>query len=178
MKLFKVFLSFFLIVLAVMIISRFFPHTYHVEKSVQIDRPLPEVFRYMADMRNWEKWSLWNREVDSTLYYFYNRRQDTLGARQYIRGELIGNGYFEITGFRRDSMLQFFLTFNHGDRTAQGTFLFAAAGPGSTHLTWVDQGDVGFNPIKRFMIPFVTGNTERTLNAGLLSIKAHIEGEK
>lgn len=175
MKLFKVFLSFFAIILGIIIISRFFPHTYKVEKSISINKPAHEVFAYMSNLKNWEEWSLWNRSVDSTLYYFYNQKQDTLGARQYIRGELIGNGYFEVKEYHKDSLLAFILDVNHGERTAAGTFLFKAETNGTSTLTWTDSGDVGGNPIKRFMIPFVTKNTATTLENGLASIKENIE---
>jgi hypothetical protein len=175
MKLFKIFLGFFLIVLSVIIVSRFFPHTYHVEKSIIINKPRQEVFGYMAHMKNWEEWSLWNKSIDSTLYYFYNLKQDTLGARQYIRAQLIGDGYFELTEFKRDSLLHFNLVVNKGDRTAAGTFLFTPVSANTTLLTWIDSGDVGFNPLKRFMIPFVTKSTAETLERGLLSIKTKIE---
>lgn len=176
MKLFKVFLSLFGIVLGIIIISRFFPHTYKVERSIEINKPVTEVFAYMSNLRNWEQWSLWNKSIDSTLYYFYNQKKDTVGARQYIRGELLGKGYFELKDYRKDSLLHFILVVNDGDRTASGTFLFTASGTNSSTLTWIDSDDVGFNPIKRFMIPFVTGNTAKTLDNGLASIKKNIEG--
>lgn len=175
MKLFKIFLGFFAIVLGIIIISRFFPHTYKVEKRITINKPVHEVFAYMSNMKNWEEWSLWNKSTDSTLHYFYNRKQDSLGARQYIRGELIGNGYFEVKQYHKDSLLHFTLIVNDGDRTAAGTFLFKAETNSTTTLTWIDSGDVGFNPVKRFMIPFVTGNTASTLESGLASIKKSIE---
>lgn len=175
MKLFKVFLSFFGIILGIIIISRFFPHTYKVEKSITINKPANEVFAYMSNLENWEQWSLWNKSVDSTLHYFYNKKQDTLGARQYIRGELIGNGYFEIKEFHKNSLLHFILVVNDGDRTAAGTFLFKAETNAASTLTWTDSGDVGFNPLKRFMIPFVTKNTATTLETGLERIKKNVE---
>jgi hypothetical protein len=175
MKLFKIYLSLFAIVLGVIIVSRFFPHTYHVEQSIEINKPKQEVFAYMSNLKNWEEWSLWNKSIDSTLYYFYNAKQGQLGARQYMRGELVGNGWFEIDEFTQDSLLHFKLIVNNGDRTSDGTFLFEAINETSTKLTWINSGDVGFNPLKRFMIPFVTKNTATTLQSSLTSIKNKLE---
>lgn len=174
MKLFKIYLSIFGIVFTIIIISRFFPHTYKVERSVMINKPQTEVFNYMKNLKNWETWSLWNKTVDSTLYYFYNNKFDTLGGRQYVRGEVIGNGVFEITNFITNKQIGFTLTVNGGDRTAAGTFIFEPKN-NQTNLIWVDSGDVGFNPLKRFMIPFVTKNTAVTLDAGLKNIKQQLE---
>lgn len=175
MKLFKIFLSLFLIVITIVVISRFFPHTYKVERSIEVNKPVSEVFAYMSNLHNWEEWSLWNKSVDSTLYYFYNQKHDTIGARQYIRGELVGRGFFEITSYKKDSTLGFFLNVGDSERTAAGTFFFKPLNANATVLYWTDSGDVGGNVIKRFMIPFVTKNTETTLDNGLQSIKKHIE---
>lgn len=178
MKLFKVFLSIFLIVISVLIISRFFPQTYFVERSIVINKPVEQTFAYMSNLKNWEQWSLWNKSVDSTLYYFYNNKFDTLGARQYMRGELLGKGVFEVDSFLQNQLLHFTLVVDDGDRTASGTFLFKPVNEQSTALHWIDSGDVGNNPLKRFMIPFVTKSTETTLDAGLASIKKCAENNK
>lgn len=178
MKLFKVYLIIFAVVIGVIIISRFFPHKYFVERSIVIDKPIEQTFGYMSNLKNWEQWSLWNKSIDSTLYYFYNNKFDTLGARQYLRGELLGRGVFEVDSFIHNQLLHFTLVVNDGDRTASGTFLFKSINPSSTSLHWIDSGDVGNNPIKRFMIPFVTKNTEATLDAGLASIKKCAESSK
>lgn len=175
MKLFKVYLIIFSIIATFVLVSRFFPHTYYVERTVTINKPVNETFAYLSNFRNWEQWSLWNKSVDSTLIFFYNKKQDTVGARQYFNGSLIGQGYFETTAYQKDQSLQFKLSVNRNDRSAAGTFLFKASNNNSTELHWIDSGDVGNNPIKRYMIPFVTKSTAETLDKQLASIKAQLE---
>ena len=175
MKLFKIYLIIFGIVFAFVMGSRFFPHTYHVERSIVINKPVSQTFAYLSNYKNWEQWSLWNKSVDSTLYYFYNKKQDTIGARQYFYGALLGQGYFETIGYKKDSSLQFILSVNRAERTAAGVFTFNAIDANTTELHWIDSGDVGNNPIKRYMIPYVTKNTATTLDNGLASIKAQLE---
>lgn len=175
MKLFKIYLIIFGVVFAFVMGSRFFPHTYHVNRSIVINKPVSQTFAYLSNYKNWEQWSLWNKSVDSTLYYFYNNIQDSIGARQYFYGALLGQGYFETIGYKKDSSLQFILSVNRAERTAAGTFTFKAIDANTTELHWIDSGDVGNNPIKRYMIPFVTKNTATTLDNGLASIKAQLE---
>lgn len=175
MKLFKIYLIIFSIVASVIIISRFFPHTYKVERNITINLPVAQTFAFMSNYHNWEQWSLWNKSIDSTLIFFYNRKQDTIGARQYFNGSLVGQGYFETTSYHKDTLLQFKLSVNREDRTAAGTFKFEALNANQTNLTWIDSGDVGNNPIKRFMIPFVTDNTAKTLDKALTNIKREAE---
>lgn len=175
MKLFKVYLIIFAVIISVIVVSRFFPHTYFVERSITINKPVAQTFTYMSNLKNWEQWSLWNKSVDSTLFYFYNNKFDTLGGRQYIRGKLLGRGVFEVDSFVQNQLLHFTLVINDGDHTAAGTFLFKPVTEQTTSLHWIDSGDVGGNPLKRFMIPFVTKSTEQTLDAGLASIKKQLE---
>jgi hypothetical protein len=72
-------------------------------------------------------------------------------------------------------MLRFKLTIEHGDMTSGGTLTFNALPQQRTELHWIDSGNVGANPLKRFMIPFVTPKTAETLDASLASIKKHLE---
>jgi hypothetical protein len=67
------------------------------------------------------------------------------------------------------------LSVNRAERTAAGVFTFKAIDANTTELHWIDSGNVGNNPIKRYMIPFVTKNTATTLDNGLASIKTNIE---
>ncbi|MCU0421600.1 MAG: hypothetical protein MUC81_02225 [Bacteroidia bacterium] len=129
----------------------------------------------MSDFKNWEKWSLWNKQVDPSLGYFYNKKSGVVGAKQYFYADKIGKGCFEITALTSDSALSFLLTINKSDHTANGTFLFNAENDSTTKLTWIDSGDVGDNPIKRFMIPLSKSNSEQNLDASLKQIKKVLE---
>lgn len=175
MKLFKVYIIIFSIVVTFVGVSRFFSPTYVVKETIVVNKPVQETFSYMSNLKKWEEWSLWNKSIDSTLFFFYTRRHDTLGGRQYISGERIGKGFMEITRYDRDKELAYKLKLNEGDIAANGSFTFTALPGNQTELAWIDSGDVGNNPIKRYMIPFVTKNTHQAFKDGLLRIKAAAE---
>lgn len=175
MKLFKVYLILFLIVGTFVGVSRFFPSTYQVQESIVVNKPIKQTFAFMGNMRNWETWSLWNKTLDSSLYVFYTPKPDTLGARQYLSGELIGRGFIEIIQYKLPSSLSYRITLREGEITANGTFRFKSVSPTQTQIMWIDSGDVGNNPIKRYMIPFVTKSTAETFRTGLARIKTAIE---
>src|SRR5262249_51315088 len=121
MKLFNVFLSFFIIVGLFFGISLFFPRTYKVERSITISKPVHEVFIYMNDLRNWQQWSAWNKSLDTSLYVFYGQRSDSLGGRQYFNGNLLGTGRFLINSYKTDEMLGYNLYMHGGEINANGT---------------------------------------------------------
>ena len=177
MKLFKIFLTIYLIIFGIVVISRFFPHTYSIERSIIINKPVHETFVFMSDFKNWEKWSLWNKSVDPSLGYFYNKKTGVVGAKQYFYADKLGKGHFEIIAITPDSSLSFILSINRNDHTANGTFVFTKESNNNTKLSWIDSGDVGNNPIKRFMIPMVKSNSEQNLDASLQQIKKVLESE-
>src|ERR1700741_1862629 len=124
MKLFKIYFILFAIVLAFVLGSRFFSPAYVVEETIVVNKPLKETFGYMSNLKNWEEWSLWNKSVDSTLIFFYNRAYDTLGATQYIAGSLIGKGSIKVVTFNPDKDFSYSLKMREGDITANGAFAF------------------------------------------------------
>lgn len=175
MKLFKVYLIIFSVVAVFVIGSRFFSPSYIVRETIVVNKPISETFAYLSNLKNWEQWSLWNKSIDSSLFYFYNRRFDTLGARQYITGNLIGKGFIETTHFDANKSLTYRMYMREGDMTANGVFTFAAINDTQTEIAWIDSGNVGNNPIKRYMIPFVTKSTAETFKQGLERIKGQLE---
>jgi hypothetical protein len=46
---------------------------------------------------------------------------------------------------------------------------------GKTQLSWVDEGDVGYNPIFRFLLPTKISGTEAGFEEGLVVIKQAAE---
>ena len=175
MKLFKIFLSLFVIVIGLYIVSLFFPHTYKVERSIVITKPKNEVYQFMSDFKNWEKWSLWNKQADSTLVYFYGNDGAKKDGRQYFWGAALGQGRFKFDTCITNEKLVYDLHMHAGEIKAKGTFLINGDSS-STTLSWLDSGDVGNNPIFRFMIPSKVTSTEKTFDDGLGRIKKMIEG--
>ena len=175
MKLFKVFLSFFLIVAILWGGSFFFPRTYKVERSISINKPAATVYGFMSNLRNWEQWSLWNKETDSTLHFFYGKRSDSTGGRQYFNGSLLGYGRFEIDSVYPDHFVKYDLYMHAGNVNANGLFRMESNGGNATILHWIDSGDVGNNPVYRYMLPSKINSTEKAFDEGLARIKKVLE---
>lgn len=174
MKLFKFYLSIFVFIGLFFGIALLFPHKYKFESSIEINKPVEETFAYMSNLKNWEQWSAWNKEMDTSLIFFYSRESNTLGARQYFTGNLLGKGRFIINNIKPNDFLSYNLYMHEGEIKANGTFYFIQKN-NTTQLTWVDSGDVGYNPIFRYMIPFKRSSTEAAFEEGLKRIKEKLE---
>jgi hypothetical protein len=175
MKLFKIYLIVAAIVIAFVGISRFFSPSYMVKETIVVNKPLTETFSYISNLKKWEEWSLWDKKLDSTLLFYYNTKYDTLGAKQYISGTLLGKGFIETIAYKKDTAIAYHMKMREGDMTANGIFELTALSSTQTQIAWIDTGNVGNNPIKRYLIPSVTKNTSQTFKDGLIRIKAAIE---
>jgi hypothetical protein len=175
MKLFKVFLSFFVLAGLFFGVSLFFPGKYKIEREVLIKQPVVVTYHFMQDFKNWHSWSAWNKTLDTSLYVFYGKHSESAEARQYFYGQMLGSGRFNFTTFIPNNVLSYNLYMHGGEASANGTFYFYALDSVTTRLCWVDSGDVGYNPIFRYMIPSKVSSTEKAFDEGLQRIKSALE---
>lgn len=178
MKFFNVFVGILGFFAILFIVSLFFPRKYLIKKSITIDKSVNETFDYLNNIKNWNDWSPWNTDLDSTLTFFYSKKDTGTGAVQYFRGNQIGMGSFKITNSQTNSVLAytFNLHFNEANFISGATFYFEPTG-NNTLLSWIDSGDVGYNPLHRFMLPAKIKSTEAAFAEGLNNIKKAAESK-
>lgn len=128
----------------------------------------------MNNIRNWKDWSPWNENLDSSMKTFYSRNSVGVGGTQYFNGNVVGVGHFQITHSDSLKSIQYILTINNGTMQSGGTFMFQPEG-NNTRLSWIDAGDVGYNPIHRYQLPFKSKATEKAFEDGLAAIKKAAE---
>lgn len=174
MKLFNIFLGIFLVIFFFVAVSWFLPHAYRIEKTTVVNRPLQQSFDYMNNINNWNDWSPWNKNLDSSLVFFYSKNRVGKGARQYFRGGLYGSGRLCITNSIPNAEMAYDLWMNEGTIYTQAKFRFEPLGY-KTKLIWIDSGDVGMNPIYRYMLNSKIASTEESFEQGLVTIKKAIE---
>jgi hypothetical protein len=176
MKLFKIFvgiIGFFALIFGV---SLLFPKTYKIERSTVINLPVYQSFAYMNTIQNWQDWSPWNSDLDSTMQSFYSKNPTGTGATQYFRGDLVGVGTFRIEESVLNEKIHYKLSINEGTMESEATFYFKPIGS-KTQLSWVDEGDVGYNPLFRFLLPSKVSDTEKGFEEGLIAIKKGAENK-
>lgn len=170
MKLFGIFAAIIGLVGLVFLVSLLFPKTYRIERSTVINKPVYETYAYMNSIRNWADWSPWNNNLDSSMVSFYSKVKSGVGSTQYFRGGLVGVGRFKINKCTQNAMIHYDLCINEGTMHSEATFYFKPIA-NKTQLIWVDSGDVGYNPIFRFMLPSKIKSTEAGFEEGLYQIK-------
>ncbi len=171
MKLFKIFLGFWVVVGVFFGGSLFFPREFKVDRSIVIEKPVYETFAYLNNIQNIAKLSPWDKKIDSTMSWFFSQKISGVGASYYFKGNLLGKGYLKIVDCVPNEKLETILNINDGGLTSGSTFYFEALGPDKTKLSWRDYKDVGYNPFHRYQIPSKTTQTELQFDEGLVKIK-------
>lgn len=174
MKLFTIFVGILGFFALVFVISLFFPRQYRIEKSTLIHKPVSSTYGYLNNIKNWSDWSPWNTSLDSSMVSFYSVNNSGIGATHYFRGGLVGAGRFKITESILNQKIHYDLSINEGQMHSEATFYFKAVHAG-TQLYWVDSGDVGLNPLFRYLLPSKIHETERNFEDGLKAIKLAAE---
>jgi hypothetical protein len=180
MKLFKIFAGIMGFFALVFVVSLFFPRTYKIEKTTVVNMHDHETFAYLNNIRNWADWSPWNTDLDSSMVFFLSKVTEGKGAAQYFRGGLVGNGRFRIVESIPNESIAYSLYIDMGEGSYMSIsqkFVLKSLG-GKTQLTWVDEGDVGMNPLYRFLLPSKIKSTEQGFEEGLAVIKKSAENRK
>ena len=65
-------------------------------------------------------------------------------------GKVIGNGQMTLTQLVPDALVAYDLSFQQGKYNSKGKLIIEAMGD-STKVSWTDEGNLGYNPISRYM---------------------------
>jgi uncharacterized protein YndB with AHSA1/START domain len=127
----------------------FLPTGFEVERSIVIDAPADRIFNYVVDPREWKKWTVWN-ERDPNMEISYAGPPFGQGARWSWSSKTEGAGSMTFVRVVPNAQLGYELSFPEFGMKSEGDLLLAPAGSG-TRVTWTNRGDVGRNPLKRYL---------------------------
>jgi effector-binding domain-containing protein len=145
--------------------------SYHVERSIVIEKPLKDVKTSLKNFKEWPKWSPWIiMEPDATL--IYSERQGQVGATYGWAGELIGAGGMELLEVRDDALVMEINFVKPFKSTADVGFFFKDHGD-TTEVRWYMDGHLPFYLfwMTSKMETFIGMDYER----GLLMLKEYLE---
>ncbi len=146
---------------------------FHVERKLTVGAPPERVYEQLADPRRWKDWSVWNQR-DPAMQITYEGPPSGVGAVWAWRSATEGDGRMSFTAAEPGRRLAYDLYFPDFGTTSKGEIRLAAAG-GGTELTWVMDGNMGRNPMLRWVALFADGMVGRDFEAGLANLKALVE---
>lgn len=145
----KVVLGLLLLPILLILVSLFLPSTYRVERSLVIQAPPGAIYPWVAQLKRWPEWTVWNTAMDPTLTYTYSGPAEGAGAEMSWTAKS-GPGALKLTSADPKTGVQYDLNFDNGKFVSKGGVALAAA-EGGTRATFYNEGALGFNPVARYL---------------------------
>lgn len=142
-------------------------------RSTTINAPPDKVYGLIADPREWKRWSVWNQR-DPAMAITYSGAPSGTGAVWEWKSQSQGDGKMTFTAAEPGKRLAFELYFPDFGTTSDGDLLLMPDG-GGTRVTWTMNGNMGSNPLFRWMALFGDQLTGPDFEAGLANLKALAE---
>jgi uncharacterized protein YndB with AHSA1/START domain len=83
----------------------------------------------------------------------------------------MGDGSLRFTEFEPDKRLVYELRMPAHNTTVRGELEFESAGGGATRVTWLDEVDLGGNPLKKWLGPLLKKMLGRAFGRNLQGLK-------
>lgn len=151
------------------------PDTFSVERRVTIKAPPEKIMPLLADFRNWQRWSPWER-LDPNMQRTFSGPASGLGAAYAWTGNSdVGQGRMEIIEYTPPAKTAIKLQFIK-PMAITNTTTFALSPQGdSTEVVWTMAGPMPF--LSKVMSVFMSMDTMvgRDFERGLAQLKAAAE---
>lgn len=164
------------IIVLYLILSLIAPKNYHVFRSIEIHKPLPEVFHFIKFLKNQDYWSPWDHK-DPDIKKVYRGEDGQVGFVSSWKGnKQVGEGEQEITGIFENDRMESQLRFLKPWKSESDAYIkVEELSPETTKVTWGFSG-VNKPPGNVFMLFFNMDKTVgKDFEEGLSALKKHLE---
>lgn len=173
----KIFLAVVIIVVVLVIVAFLLPKTYRVERSIVMKGDKALIYDLTSNLGKWDIWTPWTKATDSSAVFELVGKDGTIGALRKWEGKVIGSGQMTLTQLVPGELIGYDLSFQQGKYTSKGKLVIEAVGD-SNKVSWVDEGDLGYNPISRYFGLFMGKMMSPEFDKGLVKLKKVVEGRK
>lgn len=146
---------------------------FSVSRSVLIEAPPERVYALVVSPRSWTRWTVWNQR-DPAMQIDYGGPDAGTGAKWSWKSASQGDGTMTFTAAEPNRRVAYELYFPDMGTTSSGD-LRLAADANRTRVTWTMNGDMGSNPLMRWMTLMMDKMVGEDFAAGLSNLKALAE---
>jgi uncharacterized protein YndB with AHSA1/START domain len=139
-------------------------------RSVQINAAPEKIYPLLADPRAWKQWSVWNQR-DPAMAITYSGPPSGSGAVWAWKSKTEGDGTMTFTAAEPGRRLGYDLYFPDFGTTSSGELRLEPGTAGATQVTWVMNGDMGANPLLRWLALMGDRMVGPDFEAGLANLK-------
>jgi hypothetical protein len=162
----------------------FLSSSWSIARSVTIHAEASRIVPCLTDVRRWPEWMAWNRARDPSAEFTFSG--EGVGSMMRWSGKKLGKNRLTLTAIDAASGVEYELCLAGRDEPSRGSLRVeadparAADSPASHDSTvvWRDAGDVGWNPIYRWLVPVIEPALARDLSVSLERLKAAVEAAR
>jgi uncharacterized protein YndB with AHSA1/START domain len=161
-----------LLILAVVFLCVGFllPAHYRVERSMTINSKPETVYPIISDLKTWNKWTALNDRRYPDMKQNFSGSVAGTGAKMDWDGKSVGPGAIEITNSAPKDGIEYTLSMNNGQFQSNGAIKMKIVN-GGVQVTWSDEGDIGMNPVNRYVALFLDHFVGSDFEQGLNNLK-------
>ena len=142
-------------------------------RSVTVNAPAEKIYPLVADPREWKRWTVWNQR-DPSMAITYSGPASGAGAGWAWQSKTEGDGKMTFTAAEPGRRVAYELFFPDFGTTSTGDVTLAAEGDG-IRVSWSMTGNMGSNPLMRWLALFGDRMVGPDFEAGLANLKALAE---
>lgn len=161
------------VALMIVLVGLVLPSTFSVERSIEIKAPARTIYDYVVEPKQWAKWSVWAKR-DPAMRITYSGPPFGMGAKWSWVSKSEGTGSMQFTRVEPDRRVEYALAFPDFGMKSSGALAIEPAGE-RMKVTWTNSGDVGPNPLKRYLAFMMDRMVGPDFDAGLANLKALAE---
>jgi effector-binding domain-containing protein len=165
------------IIAILVVVSFLLPKSYKVERTESINSNPEIIYSLTSNFQQWHLWAPWTKETDSTVVFEMDGAPAQVGTSWKWNGKSLGTGEMTLTELIPGRIVAFDLAFNHGKYTSKEKFLIENHGD-SCKVSWTDEGNLGYNPMSRYMGLFMGRLMGKDFEKGLAKLKIVAESRK
>ncbi len=158
------------LVVVLVAVAYVLPSHYNVARSIDIDAPPSKIYPLVAEVRTWQQWSAWNRR-DPNMEIVYSGPPAGTGAQWSWQSKSEGRGQMTLTSADPGRRIGYSLYFPDFGTTATGFITFEPISATTTRVSWSNEGDLGNNPMMRWMGLAMDKLVGNDFAAGLANLK-------
>ena len=161
------------LIVLLLVISAMMPKTFHVEKTIVISKPVPDVMDRVGDLNYYSKWNPW-QQLDPSATNSITGTPKSPGHKYSWTGKKVGVGSLTLRDIDSKHIHFDLAFFKPWKSQAKDNWLFEPWGNGETKVTWQNSGQLPW-PIASLMGPMINKNLNHQFQQGLNNLKKMCE---
>jgi hypothetical protein len=165
--------TFGLLVVGFLIYGSKLPSKWEVAETIVIRADRETLYDYLNAIENWEKWTIWSKEVNPSFQFSYEGAKSGTGATMCWKAKN-QFGKTKICGGERPEQIKYMFSFGHGHHMLKGCLTLLPRGA-ETEVVWKAYGDAGNNPSRKIMAKMMIPYMQKDFEGGLKRLKVIME---